>query len=153
MVEELLHSFCCFECNRLFAIGCVKGCVEHVSSVVAAGACCSLTPCRFHPFSKHPNCGSKECSRNSSTRRAPSGALSGTTSPPISLSILAGASEIPDFPEHPQDHVAEHFPRISHLAPLRLVGTTANLLVTPHWQTPPPGHKVADHLTNQLRPH
>ena len=54
MVEELLHYFCCFECNSLFAIGCVKGCSKHVSSVVAAARYCSLTPCRFHPFSKHP---------------------------------------------------------------------------------------------------
>ena len=54
MVEELLHSFCCFECNSLFAIGCVKGCSKHVSSAVAAARYCSLTPCRFHPFSKHP---------------------------------------------------------------------------------------------------
>ena len=30
MVEELLHYFCCFECNSLFAIGCVKGCSKHV---------------------------------------------------------------------------------------------------------------------------
>ena len=36
MVEELLHYFCCFECNSLFAIGCVKGCAKHVSSVVGA---------------------------------------------------------------------------------------------------------------------
>ena len=56
MVEELLHSFCCSECNRLFAIGCVKGCSKHVSSVVAAAKYCNLTPCRFHPFSKHPSC-------------------------------------------------------------------------------------------------
>ena len=55
MVEELLHYFCCFECNSLSAIGCVKGCSKHVSSVVAAAKYCSLTPCRFHPFSKHPN--------------------------------------------------------------------------------------------------
>ena len=57
MVEELLHFFCCFECNSLFAIGCVKGCSKHVSSVVAATKYCNLTPCRigFHPFSKHPN--------------------------------------------------------------------------------------------------
>ena len=54
MVEELLHYFCCFECNSLFAIGCVKGCSKHVSSVVAAAKYCSPTPCRFHPFSKHP---------------------------------------------------------------------------------------------------
>ena len=36
-------------------IGCVKGCSKHVSSVVAAAKYCSLTPCRFHPFSKHPS--------------------------------------------------------------------------------------------------
>ena len=55
MVEELLHYLCCFECNSLFAIGCVKGCSKHVSSVVAEAKYCSLTPCRFHPFSK-PEC-------------------------------------------------------------------------------------------------
>ena len=60
MVEELLHSFCCFECNSLSAIGCVTGCSKHVSSVVAAAKYWNLTPCRFHPlpispFSKHPN--------------------------------------------------------------------------------------------------
>ena len=55
MAEELLHCLCCFECNSLFAIGCVKGCSKHVSSVVAAARHCNLTPCRFHPFSKHPN--------------------------------------------------------------------------------------------------
>ena len=54
MVEELLHPFCCFECNSFFTIGCVKGCSKHVSSVVAAAKYCSLTPSRFHPFSKHP---------------------------------------------------------------------------------------------------
>ena len=32
----------------------MKGCSQHVSSVVAAAKHCSLTPCRFHPFSKHP---------------------------------------------------------------------------------------------------
>ena len=53
MVEELLHYFCCFECNGSSAIGCVKGCSKHVSSVVTAAKYCSLTPCRFHPFSKH----------------------------------------------------------------------------------------------------
>ena len=37
MVEELLHYFCCFECNSLFAIGCVKGCPKYVSSVVTTG--------------------------------------------------------------------------------------------------------------------
>ena len=55
MVEELLHYFCCFECNSLSSLGCVKGCSKHVSSVVAAAKYCSVTPCRFHPFSKHPN--------------------------------------------------------------------------------------------------
>ena len=54
MAEELLHYFCCFERNSLFAVGCVKGCSKHVSSVVAAARYCSLTPCPFHPFSKHP---------------------------------------------------------------------------------------------------
>ena len=43
MVEELLHSFCCFECKSLFAIGCVKGCSKHVSSEVGAARYCSLT--------------------------------------------------------------------------------------------------------------
>ena len=70
MVEELLHYFCCFECNRLFAIRCVKGCSKHVSSVVAAARYCNLTPCRFHPFSKHPRGGTpqvpKECVRKES---------------------------------------------------------------------------------------
>ena len=56
MVEELLHYFCCFECNHLFAIGCVKGSSKHVLSVVAAAKYCNLIPCRFHPFSKHPIC-------------------------------------------------------------------------------------------------
>ena len=51
MVEELLHSFCCFERNSLFATGCVKGCSKHVSSGVAAEKYCSLTPCRFQLFS------------------------------------------------------------------------------------------------------
>ena len=37
------------------SLGCVKGCSKHVSSVVAAAKYCSLTPCRFHPFSKHPS--------------------------------------------------------------------------------------------------
>ena len=32
----------------------MKGCSKHVSSVVAAARYCNLTPCRFHPFSKHP---------------------------------------------------------------------------------------------------
>ena len=50
MVEQLLHYFCCFECNSLFAIGRVKGCSKHVSSVVAAAKSCNLTPCRFHPL-------------------------------------------------------------------------------------------------------
>ena len=49
-----LHSFCCFECNRLFAIARVKGRSKHVSSVACHGKYCSRTPCRFHPFSKHP---------------------------------------------------------------------------------------------------
>ena len=53
MVEELLLCFCCFERNSLFGIGCVKGCSKHVSSVVAVARYCKLTPCRFHPFSKH----------------------------------------------------------------------------------------------------
>ena len=55
--RTIASYFCCFECNSLFAIGCAKGCSKHVSSVVAAAryCCyCSLTPCRFHPFSKHP---------------------------------------------------------------------------------------------------
>ena len=39
----------------MFAIGCVKGCSKDVSSVVAPAKYCSLTPCRFHPFSKHPS--------------------------------------------------------------------------------------------------
>ena len=55
MVEELLHYFCCFECNSLFAIGCVKGCSKHVSSVVGAARYCSLTPCRFHPLLQTPD--------------------------------------------------------------------------------------------------
>ena len=54
MADELLHYFCCFERNSLFAIDCVKGCYEHLSSAVAAAKYCNLTPCRFHPFSKHP---------------------------------------------------------------------------------------------------
>ena len=41
----------------MFAIGGVKRCSKHVSSVVAAAKYCSLTPCRFHPFSKHPTNG------------------------------------------------------------------------------------------------
>ena len=57
MVEELLHYFCCFECNGLFAKGSVKGCSKHVSSVVAAAKYCSLTPCQFQPFSKRPMVG------------------------------------------------------------------------------------------------
>ena len=55
MVEELLHCFCCFGCNSLFAIGCVKGCSKHVSSAVTVAKYCNLTPCRFQPFSKHPS--------------------------------------------------------------------------------------------------
>ena len=39
-----------FVCNRL-----CEGCSKHVSSVVAAAKYCSLTPCQFHPFSKHPS--------------------------------------------------------------------------------------------------
>ena len=54
MVEDLLHYFCCFECESLFEMGCVKGCSKHVWSVVAAAKHCSLAPCQDHPFSKHP---------------------------------------------------------------------------------------------------
>ena len=41
IVKELLHSLCCFECNSLFAIGCVRECSKHFSSVVAAAKYCS----------------------------------------------------------------------------------------------------------------
>ena len=57
MVEKLLHSLCCFECNSSFTIVRVKGSSKHVSSVGCRGKYCDRTPCRFHPFSKHPNLG------------------------------------------------------------------------------------------------
>ena len=61
MVKELLHSFkfCCFECNRLFAIFCMKGCSKHVLSVVAAAKYCNLTPCRFRSL-KPPSPSTRE---------------------------------------------------------------------------------------------
>ena len=36
VVNKLLQSFCCFECNSLFAVVRVKGRSKHVSSMVAA---------------------------------------------------------------------------------------------------------------------
>ena len=45
----LLFRVQSFICNRL-----CEGMFQHVSSVVAAARYCSLTPCRFHPFFKHP---------------------------------------------------------------------------------------------------
>ena len=52
--RRTIALFCCFECKSLFAIGRVKGCSKHASNVAVAAKYCNLTPCRFHPFSKHP---------------------------------------------------------------------------------------------------
>ena len=55
MVEELLRTISAVSSAIVWSsLGCVKGCSKHVSSVVAAAKYCSVTPCRFHPFSKHP---------------------------------------------------------------------------------------------------
>ena len=54
MVEELLHSFCCFECNCSFAIVRVKDSFQTCFKCGRRSKYWHRTPCRFHPFSKHP---------------------------------------------------------------------------------------------------
>ena len=49
----------------------MKGCSSRVSSVVAAAKYCSLTTCRFHPFSKHPTISLSTREPRSPSPRAP----------------------------------------------------------------------------------
>ena len=85
VVEQLLYYFCCFECNSSFAIVRVKGGSKHVSSVSCHNKYCNRTPCRFHPFSKHPkkswqapkSTRKRNTPENASNRPFPESAISG----------------------------------------------------------------------------